>query len=226
MGFMGFMGWALLLGSPLHLTPLFPLGSPWFPRKGWSSRATRACGREGEWQGQVPPGSGSVVSPPVPQVVPSPVTSCDSAGQRGHARPHGDARTPRAPWTPRNPGKTRSVCHPWMLLGAPLAVPIPRDPFPSPGISSHSLGCPEQVPQGPPRAPQHKPPRDTVTLSPQGPAGLEGLDGKDGKPGLRVRLWSYLGFEWGAATPGHPQDTLNYFLFLPRVTPVPPGHQG
>uniref|UniRef100_A0A8D2P3Q1 Collagen type XVI alpha 1 chain n=1 Tax=Zosterops lateralis melanops TaxID=1220523 RepID=A0A8D2P3Q1_ZOSLA len=56
----------------------------------------------------------------------------------------------------------------------------------------------------------------------QGPAGLEGLDGKDGKPGLRVRLWSSPGF--GGGQP--PQDTPNPFLFLPRVTLVPPGEPG
>lgn len=78
--------------------------------------------------------------------------------------------------------------------------------------------------------PQSPPPSDTPSLSLQGPAGLEGLDGKDGKPGLRVRLWGSPGAGRGAATlqTTHtpPPNTPNPYLFLPRVTPAPLGHQG
>lgn len=68
---------------------------------------------------------------------------------------------------------------------------------------------------GTPRAPQCKPPPDTLTLSPQGPAGLEGLDGKDGKPGQRVRLQDPLGFYGGVSHPSSPKTPTTPVSFLP-----------
>jgi len=55
---------------------------------------------------------------------------------------------------------------------------------------------------------------------------VEGLDGKDGKPGLRVRVRGSPGCWQGDSHPATPQDTPNPSLFLHRVTPAPPAHQG